>query len=127
MLEVGLKGEVSKVVQAEDTAARVASGLLEVFSTPMMIALMEKAAYTLAEEHLEEGESTVGVEIGSKHMKATPIGVTIKAVATITKIEGRFITFQVQAFEEDGTLIGEGTHLRCIINRQKFIDKLNKR
>ncbi|AVQ20979.1 dihydrolipoamide acyltransferase [Fusobacterium necrophorum subsp. funduliforme] len=127
MLEVGLKGEVSKVVQAEDTAARVASGLLEVFSTPMMIALMEKAAYTLAEEHLEEGESTVGVEIGSKHMKATPIGVTVKAVATITKIEGRFITFQVQAFEEDGTLIGEGTHLRCIINRQKFIDKLNKR
>lgn len=93
----------------------------------MMIALMEKAAYTLAEEHLEEGESTVGVEIGSKHMKATPIGVTVKAVATITKIEGRFITFQVQAFEEDGTLIGEGTHLRCIINRQKFIDKLNKR
>ncbi|HEY4533036.1 MAG TPA: thioesterase family protein [Fusobacterium sp.] len=127
MLEVGLKGEVSKVVQAEDTAARVASGLLEVFSTPMMIALMEKAAYTLAEEHLEEEESTVGVEIGSKHMKATPIGVTVKAVATITKIEGRFITFQVQAFEEDGTLIGEGTHLRCIINRQKFIDKLNKR
>lgn len=127
MLEVGLKGEVSKIVQAEDTAARVASGLLEVFSTPMMIALMEKAAYTLAEEHLEEGESTVGVEIGSKHMKATPIGVTVKAVATITKIEGRFITFQVQAFEEDGTLIGEGTHLRCIINRQKFIDKLNKR
>lgn len=127
MLEVGLQCEVSKVVQMEDTAAKVASGLLDVFATPMMIALMEKAAYTLVQDHLAEGDSTVGVEIGAKHVKATPVGTTVKAIATLTKIEGRFLTFSVQAFEEDGTLIGEGTHQRCTINSQKFIDKLNKR
>lgn len=127
MLEVGLQYEIPKKVEMKDTAASVASGTLEVFGTPVMIALMEEAAFKLVQTHLTEEESTVGIEISVKHLKATKVGVGVKAIATLTKIEGRFLTFEIKAFEEDGTLIGEGTHQRCIVNIHKFLDKLNKR
>ena len=127
MLEIGSQYEVSKIVEMKDTAASVASGTLAVFGTPVMIALMEEAAFTLVQKHLKEEESTVGIEISVKHLKATNVGIGIKVIATLTKIEGRFLSFDLKAFEEDGTLIGEGTHQRCIVNIQKFLDKLNKR
>lgn len=127
MLETGLQYEVSKIVEMKDTAANVASGALAVFGTPIMIAMMEEAAFNLVQGHLPEEESTVGIEISVKHLKATNIGIGVKAEATLTKIEGRFLNFDIKAFEEDGTLIGEGTHQRCIVNVQKFLDKLNKR
>lgn len=127
MLEIGLQYEVSKTVEMKDTAASVASGALAVFGTPIMIALMEEASFNLIQTHLSKEESTVGIEISVKHLKATNVGIRVKAVATLTKIEGRFLNFDIKAFEEDGTLIGEGTHQRCIVNVQKFLDKLNKR
>lgn len=127
MLETGMEYEVSKVVEMKDTAASVASGTLAVFGTPVMIAMMEEAAFQLVQKHISAEESTVGVEISVKHLKATNVGVGVKAVATLTKIEGRFFDFDLKAFEEDGTLIGEGSHKRCLVNVEKFLGKLNKR
>lgn len=127
MLEVGLQYEITRVVEMKDTAASVASGALAVFGTPVMIAMMEEASLNLVQAHLEEGDSTVGIEISVKHLKATNIGVGVKIVSTLTKIDGRFLSFDIKGYEEDGTLIGEGTHQRCIINTKKFLDKLNKR
>ena len=112
-----------KVVTENDTAQNVGSGNLPVFATPMMIALMENAAMKAAEQLLQEGESTVGSELNIKHLRPTAIGEEISATATLIAQEGRKLTFTVIATDRNGT-IGEGTHVRYIINIEKFMSKL---
>lgn len=110
-------------VQKENTAEFVGSGTLPVFATPSMAALMENAAMKAAEKLLSEGETTVGSELNIKHLSPSPIGANIKATATLLQQEGRKLTFSVLATEDDKT-IGEGIHIRYIINIQKFMQKL---
>ena len=112
-----------KVVTENDTAQNVGSGNLPVFATPMMIALMENAAMKAAEQLLQEGESTVGSELNIKHLRPTAIGEEVSATAVLTTQEGRKLTFTVVATDKNGT-IGEGTHIRYIVNIEKFMSKL---
>ena len=121
-MELGIKGAAETVVVYENTAAAVGSGALEVFSTPSMIALMEKASRELVQPYLEEGQSTVGTRLEVSHVAASPIGAHIRAESTLVEIDRRMLTFEVKAYE-DGELIGEGRHQRCIIYAERFMEK----
>ena len=121
-ITVGMKGEVATTVEREDTAAEVGSGSLLVYATPCMVALMEGAACEAIDPVMAEGYTSVGIALNIEHLAATPVGMEIRAEATVTAVEGKIITFELEAFDEAG-LIGKGTHKRCIINAQKFLDK----
>lgn len=124
MLEAGIKGTGSVEVVRENTAAAVGSGMLEVFATPMMIALMEKTACESVAPYLEEGSGTVGTELNVKHVAATPIGMQVTCETELVEVDGRRLVFHVKESDEAG-LIGEGTHERFIINNEKFQSKAN--
>ncbi len=121
-ITVGMKGEVFTEVEREDTAQIVGSGSLLVYATPCMVALMEGAACEAIAEALSEEQTTVGIELNIQHLAATPVGHEVRAEATVTAVEGKIITFELAAFDEAGE-IGKGTHKRCIVNSQKFLDK----
>ena len=121
-ISVGMKGEVSTLVEKEDTAEQVGSGSLLVYATPCMVALMEGAACEAIDACLSEGTTTVGTELNISHICATPVGMEVRAEAEVTAIDGKMITFAVTAYDEAGK-IGEGTHKRCIISSQKFLDR----
>lgn len=121
-ITVGMKGEVSTLVEKEDTAAEVGSGSLLVYATPCMVALMEGAACEAIAECMTGDKTSVGTELNIAHISATPVGLEVRAEAEVTAVEGKVITFQITAYDEAGK-IGEGTHKRVIINSQKFLDK----
>ena len=111
------------VVEEKHLACTVGSGDLTVLATPMMVALMENAAMLCVQDELENGESTVGSHISVSHVKPTPLGKSVSATATLLSREGRKLTFHVVAYDEQ-SLIGEGEHVRYIINKEKFLSKL---
>lgn len=119
---VGKQFEVAKTVSEELLAKSVGSGNVSVFATPMMIAMMEEAAAKCIAPLLEPGQTTVGTMINTSHIAATPAGMKVRAVATVTEVDGRNLTFHVEAFDEAG-LIGEGVHSRVIVNRNRFEEK----
>ncbi|MBQ9761872.1 MAG: thioesterase family protein [Oscillospiraceae bacterium] len=121
-ITVGMKGEVATLVEKEDTAAEVGSGSLLVYATPCMVALMEGAACEAIAEALGEDKTSVGTELNISHISATPVGLEVRAEAEVTAVEGKVITFQVTAYDEAGK-IGEGTHKRCIVSSQRFLEK----
>ena len=121
-ITVGMKAEVFTEVERADTAAEVGSGSLLVYATPCMVALMEGAACEAIAPAIGEDQTTVGIELNIQHLSATPVGHEVRAEATVTAVEGKIITFELHAFDEAGE-IGKGTHKRCIVNSQKFLDK----
>ena len=126
MITVGKTAAVKTEVDESNTARAVRSGGLEVFSTPMMIALMESAACEVLSDALEAGQTSVGTQINVSHTAAAPLGSTITAAATVTSVSGRKIEFTVTA--SDGAReIGNGTHVRFIVDETKFMAKINER
>ena len=123
MLETGLTATSKTMVAEENTARVLGSGDLAVFATPAMVALMENAAMTAVAEHLSEGATTVGTEMNCAHLKASKLGATITATAVLKEIDGRKLTFAVGASDEQG-MIGEGVHVRFIVDRERFMAKL---
>lgn len=119
---VGMKGEVSTEVEREDTAYEVGSGSLLVYATPCMVALMEGAACEAIADALPEDATSVGISLDISHLAATPVGLTVHATAEVTEVDGKIITYRVEAFDETGK-IGEGTHKRAIVSIQRFLDK----
>lgn len=122
IIEIGMKGEAFSLVERADTAAEVGSGSLLVYATPCMAALMEGAACEAIAKGLTEEETTVGIELNLKHLSATPVGLEVRAEATVTAVEGKIISFTIEAFDEAGK-IGEATHKRALVNAQRFLDK----
>ena len=122
-LEPGMRYSLNKIVSLNDTASFHGSGSLEVFATPALIALMENAAKCSVQGELPEGFTTVGIEVKVKHLKATPLGMEVKAEALLDKVEGKKLFFKVEAYDEKGK-IGEGTHTRYVINSEDFMKKI---
>lgn len=120
-ITVGMKAEVSTLVEREDTAREVGSGSLLVYATPCMVALMEGAACEAIEDAMDENKTSVGTELNIRHLSATPVGLEVRAEAVVTAVEGKTITFEVKAFDEAGE-IGSGTHKRVIVPTQKFLE-----
>ena len=121
-ITIGLKGRSETVVTEHNTADAVGSGLVPVFATPYMIALMENAASTSLLPYLAADEGTVGTHLDVAHTSATPIGMKVWADAVVTAVDGKKITFEVSAFDEAGE-IGRGTHERSIFRPEKFLAK----
>jgi fluoroacetyl-CoA thioesterase len=121
-LQAGLTGEATTTVVHENTAAAVGAGGVEVFATPMMIALMENAAWKAVIDHLDEGQATVGTLVNVKHLAATPLGQRVRATAELIEIDRRRLVFKVEAYDEKQK-IGEGFHERFIVNLARFLQK----
>ena len=121
-IEVGLKGRSETVVTQHNTANAIGSGLVPVFATPYMIALMENAAVNAVQTGLEPGQGTVGTRLEVTHDAATPVGMKVWAEAELTALEGKKLTFAVRAFDEAGP-IGGGVHERFIITVDRFLAK----
>lgn len=117
-----IKATVKELVTEKNTAVTVGSGSLEVYATPAMLALMEKAACVAVAPLLDEGATTVGTLLNVSHLAATPVGMEVSATAELISQEGRKFVFRVTASDESG-IIGEGTHERFSVMAQKFTDK----
>ena len=125
-IRTGLSHEVRDAVTAANTAKAMGSGCLEVFATPAMCCLMEKAASDLMDSLLDEGSTSVGTALNIAHSAATPVGMQVRAVAEITGVEGRRISFKVTAFDEAGE-IGSGPHARYSVFKEKFQQKADSK
>lgn len=115
---------MDSVVRAEDLAQSVGSGDLPVLATPRLIALMECASMKAVSSELEEGQTTVGAEVKVAHLRPSKEGSHVEIEATLEDVDGRRLTFDVTASEE-GVVIGRGKHVRYIVDRKKFMSKLN--
>ena len=126
MIMLGTRCQLEQVVTQELTAANIGSGLLPVFGTPYMAAMMENAAQTLLQAFLEEGKGSVGTHLDISHDAPTPIGMKVWCEAEITNVSenGKLIDFAVKAWDEKGP-ISSGTHQRAIINNERFLAKCN--
>lgn len=119
MLAAGIKGFNEITVKEADSAANVGSGLLNVYATPALVALMEKTAWESIAAELEEGSGTVGTMMNIKHVSATPIGMKVTCETELTEVNGRALKFAIRAYDEKG-LIGEAEHERFIVYNAKF-------
>lgn len=126
MLKAGITGKQELTVDAGVSAKSVGSGLLDVFATPSMIALMEKTASESVAPYLEPGSGTVGTKINVAHTAATPLGMKVVCETKLTEVDGRRLVFEVKASDEAGE-IGEGTHERFIIQNEKFQKKTDEK
>lgn len=124
-LESGLHYTVHMNVVPENTAAYIGSGDMEVLATPALAAIMENAAMLTVSQALNEGETTVGTKLNISHDKATKVGKMVSATAVLKEIDGRRLIFDVVA-TQNNEVIGSGTHERFIVNREKFLTKLDK-
>ncbi len=123
-IKKGISMEIEKTVTEALLASSVKSGSVEVFATPMMIAAMEEASASLVSNLLEEGKTTVGIEISVTHSAATPLGMKVRVISEVTDVSsnGKIISFKLEAFDEKEK-IGEGTHKRAVVDREKFQQK----
>ena len=123
MIEIGLKHTSEITVTDAVTAIKIGSGDMPVLATPAMMALMENAAMLAVASELPECSTTVGGHIESSHLKPSKIGDKVSATAEVIKVDGKKIEFKVSAYSGD-TLLGEGTHLRFIVDKERFMSKL---
>ncbi len=122
-LQPGKVHTVEKRAEPHESAAAVASGALDVFSTPSLVALFERTALECVDPSLPEGFGTVGIEVAVKHLKATKIGQRVRCAVTLTAVEGKRLTFTGEMWDDLGK-IGEGTHTRYIVDQVEFLKRL---
>ncbi len=120
---IGKKYHLETEVTESKTARSFGSGMVDVFATPAMIALMERTAMLSVLEDLPVGYTTVGTEVNIKHLKATPLGMTVKTDSYLKSVNGSRLIFELHAWDEKG-LIGIGTHTRVIVEKKSFMAKL---
>jgi fluoroacetyl-CoA thioesterase len=125
-IRAGLTGSVEIVVGEEHTAPSIGSGKVRVLATPVMINLIEAAALAAIEHLLPAGYQSLGTRLDVRHIAATPVGMKARATAAVTKVEGRTVTFRVEAHDEK-ELIGDGTHERVVVNVAKFDQRVQRK
>lgn len=125
-LRPGLSGSTEIAVGEEHTAPRVGSGRVHVLATPVMINLFEAAALAAIEHLLPEGYQSLGTHLDVRHIAATPVGMKVRATATVVAVSGRNVTFKVEAHDEKD-LIGDGTHERVVVNVAKFALRVQRK
>ena len=123
-METGLTYTASATVTDGLTAASMGSGDMAVLATPAMMALMEHAAMKAVADALPEGSTTVGAHISSSHLRPTAVGRKVSATAVLTAVEDRKLSFDIQAEDEQGNMIGKGTHVRYVVDRARFLSKI---
>lgn len=113
------------IVAEKDSAKSLGSGGLDVFGTPAMIALMENVALDMIRPYLPEGNDSVGIKIDAKHLKASPIGASIKCTASVTAVDGRQVSYKIECFDGAGDKIGFASHDRFVVDTDRFMSKVN--
>lgn len=119
-MQIGITGKQTITVTEDKTAAVMGSGMLPVFATPAMIALIENTACSSVAGELEDGQGTVGTLIDVKHVAATPVGMEVTCETKLAEVDRKRLVFEVKAYDAAG-IIGEGTHERFIIENEKFM------
>ena len=122
----GLSGSVEITVGEQHTAPSIGSGKVRVLATPVMINLIEAAALKAIEHLLDPGYQSLGTHLDVHHVAATPVGMRARATAEVTKVDGRTVTFKVEARDEKD-VIGYGTHERVVVNVEKFDARVQKK
>lgn len=122
-MKTGITYTSNTTVTIQNTALSLGSGDMDVFATPALVALMENAAMLAVKDELPQGSTTVGTWIETSHIKPSALGEKISATAVLKEIEGRKLTFHISAQDSKG-VIGEGKHIRYIVNRERFLNKL---
>ena len=125
-LRPGLVGAADLRVGVEHTAPSIGSGVIPVLGTPVMINLMEGAALAAVEHLLPAGHQSLGIHLDVRHIAATPIGMRVRATAELTNVEGRTLTFRVEARDER-EVIGDGTHQRVVVNVARFDQRVQQK
>jgi len=125
-IEVGLKGEARQAVTPDQTAEAFGSGLVPVYATPAMVALMEKAAVVALAGHLAPGDTTVGTKLEIVHLAATPLDDEVRAEAELVAVDGRRLSFALAAWDSTRK-IGEGRHERMIVARDRFLESVGRK
>jgi predicted thioesterase len=125
-VQPGLTGSAGLIVGHEHTAPRVGSGRIAVLATPVMINVIEAAALAAVEQLLPEGHQSLGIHLDVCHFAATPVGLTVTATAEVTGVEGRTISFRVEARDER-EVIGDGTHQRVVVNVSRFDERVQRK
>jgi predicted thioesterase len=125
-LKPGLKGELKQKVTEKDTASRYGSGLVVAFATPGLVALMESASVAAIHKYLNSNQTSVGIEVNIKHLAPTPVGMSVLAKAELLEVNGNRVRFKVEAWD-DKEKVGEGTHVRAIINAARFAERLKQK
>jgi predicted thioesterase len=119
-LQPGLVGEANAVVESADLASAIGSGRLDVYGTPAMLGLIELAAVNAVDHLVPDGSTTVGTRLDVRHLSPSPVGIAVRARAELTAVEGRRLTFVVEAFDAVDK-IGEGTHERAIVDAARLL------
>ncbi len=123
-LHPGIAAEKTILVEPRFSAAHLGSGNVEVYATPSMVLHMEETALEAVDQLLGPGKATVGAYIGVKHLAPTPLGMKVRIRAELVKVEGRTLSFIVQAWDEVEK-IGEAEHTRVVIDLERFRARLN--
>ena len=121
-VEPGLSGEVELTVGEDDTAVALRSGEVPVLGTPRLVALCEEATVLAVEGRLAEGETTVGHTVQLDHVAPTRVGGIVRAEATLQKVAGRRLTFNVSVSDQRG-LVAAGKITRVVVDRERFLEK----
>lgn len=126
-IQPGATAEVSQTVEADRTADALGNPGVKVFATPFVVALLENAAHAVLKPHLPAGAGTVGTMVEMRHLAATPVGMRVRATATLLETDGRRLLFAVEAWDETEK-IAEGRHERFIVpDIAKFLARAMKK
>jgi fluoroacetyl-CoA thioesterase len=125
-ITVGLTGTSQLLIGPEHTAAFVGSGRIPVLATPVMINVIEAAALNAVEHLLPAGHQSLGIHLDVSHIAATPVGLVVTATATVLRVQGRTITFAVEARDEV-EVIGSGTHQRVVVSVARFDERIQRK
>ena len=124
MLTIGLKKTFVYKVNYQNLASQVGSGDLDVLATPSLLAFMENSAKELVKEELSELDSTVGINVEMSHLAPTKLNDEVKVECELINVEGRILTFNILAYDSN-TLVSKMVHIRCIVNKEKFMSVLS--
>jgi fluoroacetyl-CoA thioesterase len=125
-LNLGRTGSAELLVGVEHSAPSIGSGLVPVLGTPVMINLIEAAALAAVERLLPPGHQSLGIHLDVRHFAATPIGMRVRATAELTAVDGRTLSFRVEA-RDDLEPIGDGTHQRVVVNVARFDQRVQRK
>lgn len=123
-LEPGASGRAERIVGADDTGRAVGSSDMSVLATPVLLALGEVATINAVEGRLPPNSTSVSMRIHLDHVRPVPVGSRVSASARLERVEGRRLTFSVEARDGDGDLVGSGRIVRVIVDRQRFTDRI---
>ena len=125
-LEAGLTGEVTRQVTDDITAHALDNAGVRVLATPILLMLIEQAAIRAIEPTLAEGQSSVGTHLDVRHLAATPVGMNVTARARLVAVDGRRLTYEVEA-EDEREPVAKGTHERFIIDMARFLARVEEK